>query len=60
MALNKDTLFNAVFAAAGGKVFVKYNVNGDPLYMVRIPKFNIEDIDPSLGSGVHCQRCGEE
>ena len=53
MALNKDTLFNAVFAAAGGKVFVKYNVNGDPLYMVRIPKFNIEDIDPSLGSGVH-------
>jgi hypothetical protein len=34
-------------------VYVKYNVNGDPLYMVRIPKFNIEDIDPTLGSGVH-------
>ena len=51
MALNKDTLFNAVLAA--GKMHVMYNVNGDPLYMVRIPKFNIEDIDPSLGSGVH-------
>jgi hypothetical protein len=53
MALNKDTLFNAVLAATGGKVYVKYNVNGDPLYMVRIPKFNIKDIDASLGSGVH-------
>ncbi|MDR1218654.1 MAG: formylglycine-generating enzyme family protein [Treponema sp.] len=53
MALNKDTLFNAVLAATGGKVYVKYNVNGDPLYMVRIPKFNIEHIDASLGSGVH-------
>jgi hypothetical protein len=51
MPLNKDILFNAVLAA--GKMHVMYNVNGDPLYMVRIPKFNIEDIDPSLGSGVH-------
>jgi hypothetical protein len=51
MSLNKDTLFNAVLAA--GKMHVMYNVNGDPLYMVRIPKFNIEDIDPALGSGVH-------
>ena len=54
MGLNKDTLFNAVLAATGGKVYVKYNVNGDPLYMVRIPKFNIEDIvGASFGSGVH-------
>jgi hypothetical protein len=51
MSLNKDTLFNAVLAA--GNMHVMYNVNGDPLYMVRIPKFNIEDIDPDLGSGVH-------
>ncbi|MDR2815767.1 MAG: formylglycine-generating enzyme family protein [Proteiniphilum sp.] len=51
--MNKDTLFNAVLAATGGKVYVKYNVNGDPLYMVRIPKFNVEDLDPTLGSGVH-------
>jgi hypothetical protein len=51
MSLNKDILFNAALAA--GKMHVMYNVNGDPLYMVRIPKFNIEDIDPSLGTGVH-------
>ncbi|MDR1904044.1 MAG: formylglycine-generating enzyme family protein [Treponema sp.] len=54
MALNKDTLFNAVLAS--GKMHVMYNVNGDPLYMVRIPKFNIEDVAPagvSMGSGVH-------
>jgi hypothetical protein len=51
MSFNKDILFNAVLAA--GKMHVMYNVNGDPLYMVRIPKFNIEDIDPSLGSGIH-------
>jgi hypothetical protein len=53
MSLNKDTLLNSVLGATGGKVVVKYNKNGDPLYMVRIPKFNIEDIDPALGSGVH-------
>ena len=53
MALNRDTLLNAVLAATGGKVYVKYNVNGDPLYMVRIPRFNLEDIDPNLGSGPH-------
>jgi hypothetical protein len=53
MALNKDTLFNSVLAATGGKQVIKYNVNGDPLVMVRIPKFNLEDIDPVLGTGPH-------
>ena len=53
MSLNKDVLFNSVLAATGGKVYVKYNSNGDPLYMVRIPKFNLEDIDPALGIGPH-------
>ena len=53
MALNKDTLLNNVLAASGGKQVIKYNANGDPSVMVRIPKFNIEDIDPSLGSGPH-------
>jgi len=53
MALNKDTLLNSVMAASGGKLVVKYNANGDPLVMVRIPKFNLEDIDPSLGTGPH-------
>jgi hypothetical protein len=53
MSLNKDTLLNSVLAASGGKQVIKYNVNGDPSVMVRIPKFNLEDIDASLGSGPH-------
>jgi hypothetical protein len=53
MSLNKDTLLNSVLAASGGKQMIKYNVNGDPSVMVRIPKFNLEDINPSLGSGPH-------
>jgi hypothetical protein len=53
MPLNKDTLLNSVLAASGGKLVVKYNANGDPSIMVRFPRFNLEDIDPSLGSGPH-------
>jgi hypothetical protein len=53
MAITKDTLLLALSAASGGKLMVKYNVNGDPLIMVRIPKFNLEDIDASLGAGPH-------
>jgi hypothetical protein len=53
MSLNKDTLLNSVLAASGGKQVIKYNVNGDPSVMVRIPKFNLEDIDPDLGTGPH-------
>ncbi|KAA0257247.1 formylglycine-generating enzyme family protein [Deferribacter autotrophicus] len=30
-----------------------YDDKGYPSYMVRIPKFNLEDIDPDLGSGPH-------
>jgi hypothetical protein len=51
--LNKDTLLTSLLAATGSKMVVKYNVNGDPSVMVRVPKFNLEDIDPSLGSGPH-------
>ena len=51
MALNKDTLLMSILAAPGGKMMVKYNKNGDPLFMVRVPKFNLEDIDAPLGSG---------
>jgi hypothetical protein len=53
MSLNKDTLLNAVLAASGGKQVVKYNVNGDPCFFTRIPRFNLEDIRPSLGAGPH-------
>jgi hypothetical protein len=53
MAITNDTLLLSIASASGGKLAVKYNVNGDPLLMVRIPKFNLEDIDASLGSGPH-------
>lgn len=49
----KDTLRASVEAATGGKVTVLYDDKGYPSYMVRIPKFNLQDIDPSLGTGVH-------
>jgi hypothetical protein len=51
--LTKDTLLTAVLAASGGKQVIKYDDKGKPSVMVRIPKFNLEDIDPSLGSGPH-------
>jgi hypothetical protein len=53
MSLNKDTLLNAVSAASGGKQVVKYNANGDPCFFTRIPRFNLEDIHASLGTGPH-------
>jgi hypothetical protein len=53
MSLNKDALLNAVLAASGGKQVVKYNVNGDPCFFTRIPRFNLENIHSSLGTGPH-------
>jgi len=49
----KDNLRASVEAATGGKVTVLYDDKGYPSYMVRIPKFNLEDIDPAFGTGVH-------
>lgn len=49
----KDTLRSSVEAATGGQVTVLYDDMGYPSYMVRIPKFNLEDIDPVYGSGAH-------
>ncbi len=51
--LNKDALLIATAAASGGKQVVKFNANGDPCFFTRIPRFNLEDIHPSLGSGPH-------
>jgi formylglycine-generating enzyme len=50
-----DSLRAAVEGATGGRVTVLYDDRGLPSYMVRIPKFNIEDVDPGsdMGSGVH-------
>jgi hypothetical protein len=51
--LTKDTLLTAVLAASGGKQVIKYDDKGKPSVMVRIPKFNLEDINSALGSGPH-------
>ncbi|MCL1962260.1 MAG: hypothetical protein FWG56_10950 [Desulfovibrionaceae bacterium] len=49
----KDDLRASVEAATGGKVTVLYTATGQPSYMNIIPKFNLQDIDPGLGTGVH-------
>ena len=49
----RDPLRQAVEAASGGKNTVMYDDKGYPSVMVRIPRFNLEDIDSSLGTGVH-------
>jgi len=49
----KDTLRASVEAASGGQMTILYDDKGFPSYMVRIPKFNLQDIDPIYGSGVH-------
>ena len=49
----KDTARQAVEGATGGKVTIMYDDKGYPSYMVRVPKFRLEDIDASLGTGVH-------
>lgn len=49
----KDPLRQAVEAASGGKNTVMYDDKGYPSGMVRIPRFNLEDIDPDLGTGAH-------
>ena len=48
-----DSLRRAVEAASGGKNTVIRDKNGNPSVMVVIPKFRLEDIDSSLGTGVH-------
>ena len=49
----KDSFRQAVEAASGGRNTVIYDDKGYPSVMVRIPRFNLEDIDASLGTGVH-------
>jgi hypothetical protein len=48
-----DALRQSVEAASGGKNTVLYDSKGYPSIMVRIPKFNVQDIDASLGTGTH-------
>lgn len=49
----KDDLRASVEAATGGQVTVLYTAAGHPCYMNVIPKFNLQDIDASLGTGTH-------
>jgi len=49
----KDDLRASVEAATGGLVTVLYTASGHPSYMCIIPKFNLQDIDPELGTGPH-------
>ena len=49
----KDDLRASVEAASGGKQTVLYTATGQPCYMNIIPKFLLQDINASLGSGVH-------
>ena len=49
----KDALRMSVEAASGGQMTVLYDDKGFPSYMVIIPKFNVEDIDATYGTGVH-------
>jgi sulfatase modifying factor 1 len=48
-----DTLRKSVEAASGGRNTVLYTAKGQPCYMAVIPKFNLQDIDASLGTGTH-------
>jgi len=48
-----DALRQSVEAATGGKNTVLYDGKGYPSVMVVVPKFNLQDIDASLGTGVH-------
>lgn len=47
----KDDLRASVEAATGGKCTVLYTQSGQPSYMRIIPRFNLEDVDPTLGTG---------
>ena len=48
-----DTLRKSVEAASQGKNTVMYTAKGQPSYMVVVPKFTLQSIDASLGTGTH-------
>lgn len=53
MAFIKDAYRQQVEAASGGRQTVLYTAKGQPSIMSIIPAFNLQDIDPGLGTGVH-------
>jgi len=48
-----DALRQKVESTTNGKVTVLYDAKGFPSYMCVIPKFNIQDVEPLMGTGVH-------
>jgi hypothetical protein len=38
---------------SNGQMTVRFTANGQPSYFYRLKKFNVEDLDASLGTGVH-------
>lgn len=48
-----DTLRKAVEAASGGLNTVLYTAKKQPCYMRVVPKFTLQSIDASLGTGTH-------
>lgn len=53
MVFIKDAYRQQVEAASGGRQTVLYTAKGQPSVMNIIPAFNLQDIDPGLGTGVH-------
>lgn len=49
----KDSLRQAIEAASGGLCTVMYTRKGQPTFLRRIPRFDLQDLDPSLGTGPH-------
>ena len=49
----KDDLRASVEAASGGKQTVLYTAAGHPSIMNIIPAFNLEDVGPGVGTGLH-------
>lgn len=49
----KDDLRASVEAATGGQCTVLYTAKNQPTFMRIVPKFNLQDIDASLGTGTH-------
>ena len=48
-----DTLRRSVESASGSRNTVLYTTKSQPCYMAVIPKFTLESIDASLGTGTH-------
>lgn len=48
-----DSLRQQVEACSGGRNTVLYTAKGQPSIMYILPRFNVQDIDASLGTGTH-------